>query len=216
MTRNRWTGLAGLLFALLFFSVSLFGPSTPDSSSSDAVAKYASYWSNGDHQTKAQVGMLLVTYASVLFVLFSAGLRDRLRSVDTGPLPSYVLAAGTATAVLLAAGAAASFSIGIGAADASSFKVDGSLAVVLDDIGYVLLATGLMLAASMAVVTGIITLRTRLLPAWTAWLGFLLGLTAVGSIFTAWLGFMGLPLWTVVVSIVLLLRADDVPAATAT
>lgn len=210
MTRSRWTGVAGLLFGLLFFSIDLFGPSTPDSSKADAVSQFASYWSNADNQTKSQIGTLLLTYACVLLIAFSAGLRDRLRAVDRGPLPSYVLAAGTAAAVLVGVGGAAAFAPGIAAADVSSLKVDGGLAVVLDDIGYVLLATGLMAAGSMAVVTGLVSRRTGVLPQWTAWLGFLLGLTAVGSIFTAWLGFLGLPIWVVAISIVLVVRAPDI------
>jgi hypothetical protein len=216
MTRNRWTGLAGFLFAILFLSINIFGPSTPDSSGSNAVAKYASYWSNNDHQTKARIGVLLVTYAVLLLVAFSAGLRDRLRAVDNGPLPSYVLAAGTAAAALMGVAGSVGFAVGLGAADTASLKVDGGLALVLDEASYALLATGLMLAASMAVATGIITLRTRVLPAWTAWLGFLLGLAVAGSLFTAWLAFLGLPLWTLVVSIVLLTQPVDEPAPAAT
>ncbi|MDT7549654.1 MAG: hypothetical protein QOE84_2048 [Actinomycetota bacterium] len=216
MTRNRWTGLAGLLFGLAFLSISIFGPSTPDSSGTDAATKFASYWNDNGHQNKARIGILLVSYAVVLLLAFSAGLRDRLRTVDTGPLPSFCLAAGTAAASLLAASAASSFCVGLTAADNSSFKVDGSLAIALDQAGYALFATGLMAAGAMAVSTGIVTLRTRVLPVWTAWVGFLLGLGVVGSLFTAWTGFILLPIWSICVGVVLLLRPVDVPAAPAT
>ena len=213
MTRTRWTGLAGVLFGLVFFSISLFGPSTPDTS--DGPAKYAAYWSSDSHQTKARVGILLVSYAAVLLVVFSAGLRDRLRAVDAGPLPSYCLAAGTAAAALMVAGAASSFCSGLAAADNSGLKVDGTLALVLDDAGYALVATGLMLAGSLAVAVGIVTLRTNVLPRWTAWLGFLLGLAVVGSLLTAWTGFVGLPLWSVVVGITMLVPTAAVEPVTA-
>lgn len=216
MTRNRWTGLAGLLFTILFLSFIFTNPQTPDQASADAAAKYASYWNNSDHQTMARVGMILATYACLLLVAFTAGLRDRLRTVDSGLLPSYVLAAGTAAAALVAVGVAMWSAVPIAAADSSSFKVDGSLALALDAAGYGVIATGLMLAASVAVVTGIVSRRTRVLPAWTAWLGFLLGLTAAGSLFTAWIGLLGLPLWTLAVSIVLLTRPVDEPAPAAT
>lgn len=215
MTRSRWTGLAGLLFGILFACIDMFGPSTPDTSDPHAVTQFASYWSDHDHQIKSRIGTLLLTYACILFIAFSAGLRDRLRTVDPGPLPSYVLAAGTAVGVLLAAGGTAAFAIGLAGADISSFKVDGALAVVLDDIGYVLLTTGMMAAGSMAVVTGIVSRRTKVLPGWTAWIGFLLGLTAAGSIFTAWLGFFGLSVWVVAVSIAMLMRGDVAPEVAA-
>jgi hypothetical protein len=216
VTRTRWTGLAGLLFGLVFFAINVFGPSTPDAQGANAATKFADYWNNDGHQTKAIVGILLVSYAVLLLVAFSAGLRDRLRSLDAGPLPSYVLAAGTAAAALMAAGAAASFSVGFAASDASALKVDGGLALTLDDAGYVMLTAGLMLAGSMAVAVGIVTLRTKAFPVWTAWLGFLLGLAVAGSLFTAWIAFLGLPIWSVAMGIVLLLRNDAAePAAAA-
>ena len=216
MTRTRWTGLAGLLFGLVFFGINIFGPSTPDQNGHDAVNKYAAYWSNHDHQIKARVAMLLASYACILLLAFAAGLRDRLRAVDAGPLPSYCLAAGTAAAALLGSGAGISFAVGLAGADTSSFKADGALGVLVDEAGYGMLAIGLMAAGSMAVAVGIVTLRTRVLPAWTAWLGFLLGLSVVGSLFSAWTAFIGLPLWSVVVGITMLVRTDAVePVAAA-
>jgi hypothetical protein len=77
-----------------------------------------------------------------------------------------------------------------------------------DGLAYQVMASALMAGAVMAVLVGILTLRTKALPTWTAWLGFLLGLTALGSFFSAWAGFFGLPIWSAVMGIVLLLRAD--------
>jgi hypothetical protein len=213
MTRTRWTGLAGLLFAILFASMGFFAGSTPDAGADDAPARYLKYWSDSDHQDKARIGALVMTYVFVLLLLFSAGLRDRLRAVDAGPLPSYVLASGVAAAALILTGAEASLVAGIAGADSASFKLDGNVALMLDDLAYALMAPGLMAAATMAVMTGIVTRRTGVLPAWTAWLGFLLGLSALGSFFSAWVGFFGFPLWAAVVSIVLLVSSPGRAAA---
>ncbi|MDT7539909.1 MAG: hypothetical protein QOI82_3494 [Actinomycetota bacterium] len=208
MTRTRWTGLAGVLFGIVFFCISIFGPSTPDSGDKNAVTKYTDYWSSDAHQKKAQIGILLVSYAVLLLVAFSAGLRDRLRTVDAGPLPSYCLAAGTLAAALLGTAGAVGFCVGLAGADSSAFKIDGNLALALDDASYSLLAMGLMAAGSMAVVTAIVTLRTKVLPAWTAWLGFLLGLGVAGSLLTAWTAFLALPIWSIIIGIVLLMNSD--------
>ncbi|MDX6197000.1 MAG: hypothetical protein QOJ79_151 [Actinomycetota bacterium] len=216
MTRTRWTGLTGLLFGVLFFAIDIFGPSTPNTNDAHAVTQFASYWGENSSQTKSRIATLLVTYTCIVLIAFAAGLRDRLRAADPGPLPSFVLAAGTAAAVLVSVGAVAGFATGIAASDIPSFKVDGGISVVLDDMGYMLLATGLMAAGGMAVATSIVSRRTGVLPAWTAWLGFLLGLTAVGSIFTAWLGFVGLPIWVVAVSVALLMRKDTAEVAAPT
>ena len=215
MTRTRWTGLAGLLFGALFFATVMFAGSTPDSDSADAVQKYADYWKDDSHQSHALIAAMLLSYAFLVLVLFSAGLRDRLRAVDAGPLPSFVLAAGTASATLLLAGGAIGLAVGVTADESKAFEVDGKTAMLADSTSYGLMAPGLMAGAAMAVVVGIVTLRTKALPAWTAWLGFLLGLTALGSYFSAWAGFIGLPLWAAVVGIVLLLQRDAAPAAVA-
>jgi hypothetical protein len=213
MTRNRWTGLAGILYAIGFFSMTFIVPSTPDTGNSDAVQKYADFWSKSSHQSRATVGAMVLTYLFLLLVAFAAGLRDRLRAVDAGPLPSLVLAAGAVAATLILVGGEASFAVGLTGDQAKTFTVDGKTAMIFDNLGYQLLAPGLMAAAVMAVATGIVTLRTRVLPVWTAWLGFLLGLACVGSFFSAWTAFIGLPLWTAVISVVLLLRAEPGVAA---
>jgi hypothetical protein len=208
MTRTRWTGLAGLLFGIALFGSIITAGTTPDSDGAGAADRYANYWNNDSHRTRAVIAAMMFSYVFVVGIAFAAGLRDRLRSVDSGPLPSLVLAAGTAANVLLMAGATLGMIIGITAKDSSGFKVDGSTALLFDSTGYGLLAAGIMAAGAMTVVTGIVTLRTRVLPAWTAWLGFLVGLAGLGSYFTAWVDFMLLPLWAAVVGVVLLLRSD--------
>ncbi|MCA1713430.1 MAG: hypothetical protein LC789_18040 [Actinobacteria bacterium] len=215
MTRNRWTGVAGILFGLIFFAAGALAGSTPNSSASDAPARYLRYWTEGNHADRARLAGLVMTYVVVLLLAFAAGLRERLRGVDVGPLPSFVLAAGTACAVLIVAGAQASVAVGGASADTDAFKVDGNSALLFDHLGYGIMAPGLMAGAAMAVAVGLVTLRTRVLPAWTAWLGFLLGLGALGSFFTAWTGFFLLPIWSVAVGVCLLLRKDDVPLPSA-
>lgn len=216
MTRTRWTGLAGVLFGLVFFAGGALAGSTPNSSASDAVQRYERYWTDGDHADKGRLAALVMTYLVVLLVAFAAGLRDRLRAVDAGPLPSFVLAAGAVAAALIVGGAQASLAVGATHADTESFKVDGNSALLFDHLGYGMMAPGLMAAAAMAVAVAIVTLRTRVFPAWTAWLGFLIGIGGLGSFFTAWTGFFLLPLWSVVIGVLLLLRddaADPAPAA---
>lgn len=215
MTRTRWTGLAGILFAIVLFVSGGLAGSTPDSSDAGAADRYLKYWTSGNHAHHATWAAFLLAYVGVLLVLFAAGLRDRLRTVDTGPLPSAVLAAGTVAAVLLVAGAQVTVAVGSASADTKSFKVDGNSALLFDHLGYHLAAPGLMAAAAMAVLVALVTLRTRVLPVWTAYLGLLLGLGGLGSFFTAWTGFFLLPLWSVLIGIVLLLRRDADAVATA-
>jgi hypothetical protein len=215
MTRTRWTGLAGLLFGIGFFLVVVFAGSTPDAGSSDAVQKYADYWKDTSHQSHSVWAAILLSYSFLVLIAFAAGLRDRLRAVDGGPLPSLVLAAGTASAVLLLAGGQLGLGIGVTLDQSKAYDVDGKTAVLFDSLAYQIMAPGLMAGAVMAVLVGILTLRTKFLPSWTAWLGFLLGLTALGTYFSAWAGFFGLPLWSAVIGIMLLLRSDSTSSAPA-
>jgi hypothetical protein len=216
MTRTRWTGLAGVLFGATLFGAILVAGATPDSDGAGAPDRYAKYWNNDSHQSRAFLAAMMFTYVFLLGIALAAGLRDRLRTVDSGPLPSLVLAAGTAGNVLLFGGAVTGMIIGITAKESEGFKIDGSLAMLLDSAGYGLLTGGVMALAVMVVLTGILTLRTRVLPTWTAWLGFLVGLAALGSFFTAWVNFMLLPLWSAAVGVVLLMRAESVePVAAA-
>jgi hypothetical protein len=216
MSRNRWTGLAGILFGALFLFAGIFSGTTPDTDGAEAAQKYADHFNDTSTQSHNTVSAFVLTYAFLLLVCFAAGLRQRLRAVDTGPLPALVLGLGATAAALLLVGGETSFAVGAAADQTTAFKVDGNLAILLDGLGYQILAPGLMAAAAMAVVVGILTLRTRVLPVWTAWLGFLLGLTAVGSYFSAWAGFIGLPVWSVVVGLVLVLAKDEDPAVVAT
>jgi hypothetical protein len=212
MTRNRWTGLAGLVFGIGFFVTVLLAGSTPDADTSNAAQNYVDYWKDSTHQSHAMWAAFVLTYTVLVLVAFAAGLRDRLRAVDAGPLPSFVLAAGTVAAALLMAGAGIGLAVGVTADEAKAFQVDGNTAMLADNTAYALMAPAMMAAAVMAAAVGLVTLRTRVLPVWTAWLGFLLGLSALGSYFSAWVGFFGLPLWSAVIGIVLLVRPDRAEA----
>jgi hypothetical protein len=208
MTRTRWTGLAGLLFGIGFFFTVVFAGTTPESDNANSVQLYADYWKDTSHQSHSVWAAIALSFAFLLLIAFAAGLRDRLRAVDAGPLPSLVLAAGTASAALLLAGGQLGLAIGVTLDQSKGYDVDGKTAMLFDSVAYQVMAPGLMAGAVMATVVGILTLRTKVLPTWTAWLGFLLGLTALGTYYSAWAGFFGLPLWSAVIGIVLLLRTD--------
>lgn len=208
MTRTRWTGLAGVLFGVAFFGIGALAGSTPDVGASDAPERFARYWNDNDHQSRAFLAALLVSYVFLLLLAFTVGLRDRLRSVDAGPLPTLALAAGTAASVLIAAGGMVSTAVGVTGDGSGGFEADGGTALLLDNLGYQLLASALMAAAVMVVATGLVSMRTRVLPVWTAWFGFVIGLAALGSFFSAWTGFFLLPAWCLVVGLVLLLQKD--------
>lgn len=216
MTRRQWTGLAGVLFGALMITGIVSSGTTPDTGAG-AVERYTEYWSDGGHQDRAVLGSILLTYACVMLVLFSAGLRSLLARVDDSGLPSAVLGAGAASAATFAVGAMLLNGVGIAAAETDDgYKVDGNHALLTESIGYYTVSTAMMLAAAMAVAFSVANRTARVAPQWTMVLSVLLGLVGLGSIFAAWVGFMLLPIWSVVMGVCLLVaRRADEPATTA-
>ena len=212
MSRRQWAGLAGLLFGIAMIVGVAVSGTTPDSGKADAIERYQEYWADTDNQNRAAIGSIILTYACVLLVCFAASLRQLLRRLDDGPLPTLVLAAGTASAALLGAGSAMVNGAGVAAVE-TVYEPDGGSAMLVESMGYYTLTTGIMLAATMAVATSLSNRRTRVLPQWTAILSGLLALATIGSIFTAWVGFMVFPAWAIITGICLLAIRERAAAA---
>ena len=212
MSRRQWTGIAGLLFGATMLIGIFVSGTTPDSTGSGAIDRYTEFWAEGDNQDRAAWGSMILTYSIPLLVGFAAGLSRLLRRTDDGPLPSVVLAAGTAAAALLGVGGALMNGAGLAGAE-SGYQADGNEALLLESVGYYALTAAMMCAGAMALATGLSNRTVRMLPAWTVVLAALLGLVVLGSIFTAWIGFMLLPIWAIVVGVCLLATPDREAAA---
>lgn len=211
MSRRQWIGLAGVLFGAVMLAGVFTSGTTPDSTGSGAVDRYAEYWTDEGNQDRAALGSIVLTYACVLLACFAAGLSHLLRRIDDGPLPGVVLNAGTASAALLGVGSALMNSPGVAAAE-NAYEPDGNAALHLEAVGYYTLTTAVMLAGAMAVAAALSNRRAHVLPGWTAVLAGLLALATVGSIFTAWIGFILLPVWAVVVGLCLLVMRQEAVA----
>lgn len=189
----------------------LMSGSTPESGGAGAAERYAQFWADDDNQAGAWRGSVTLTYAVPLLLAFTASLSRLLRRGDDGPLPSLVLAAGATAAALLGVGQALVNGAGH-AAKESGYVSNGQDALLLEAVGYFTLVPSIMCAAVMAVAVSVSNRTGRVLPSWTAVLSGLLGLAALGSIFTAWAGFMLLPLWSVVVGATLLVQRNRTAA----
>lgn len=211
MSRRQWTGLGAIMFGAVMLIGVLTSGSTPESTDAGAVARYTDYWKSIDNQDKAALGSIILTYACVLLVALAAGLRHLLAAADDGPLPGLVLGAGAMSAGLLGVGSALMNGVGVAGAE-TGYEADGNHGLLVESIGYYTLTSAMMAAAAMAVAVGLSNRRARVLPQWTIALAVLLGLAALGNIFTAWIGFMLLPAWAAVVGICLLALRDSAPA----
>ena len=214
MTRRQWTGLAGVLFGVSMLIGLFSSGTTPDSDGSNAVSNYTKYWSDSEHQGRANLGVAVLLYSWVLLACFVAGLRHLLQGLGDSALRSVVHGAGTASAALLAVGAALVNGVGLAGNESSGFKVDGNVAILFEDISYYVLAAGIMMAAAMAVAFALANRSARLVPAWSIVFSVILGLAGLGGAFTAWLGFLALPVWAIVVGGLLLLTRTAAGADT--
>lgn len=208
MSRRQWIGLAGVLFGVLMFLGITMSGTTPDSGGSDAAERYQAFWADESNSDAASRGSMVLTYATVLLLLLTAGLHWLLRRVDDGPLPVVVLAGGIASATGFGAASALLNGAGNAAAE-SGYEPDGGSALLVEAIGYYSATAAVMAAAAMAVGFSLSNRRARVVPQWTLALSALLGLAGLGSIFTAWIGFMVLPLWGVVMGVCLLATKES-------
>lgn len=208
MTRRQWIGLAGVLFGVVMFLGITMSGTTPDSTGSGAAERYQDYWADKSNSDAASRGTMLLTYATVLLLLLTAGLSWLVRRLDDGPLPVVVLAGGIASAAGFGAAAALLNGAGNAAAE-TGYEPDGGSALLVEAIGYYTATAAVMAAAAMAVAFSLSNRRARVVPQWTLVLSALLGLAGLGSIFSAWVGFMLLPLWAVVIGVCLLATKES-------
>ena len=163
-----------------------------------------------DHEDGILVSRLVLLIGDFLFILFLGTLRTRLTAVETGRrhwtaiafgggLVTAAMLIGTATPVL--------------AASSAADGLEPSAAQALGVIEYAFFIGAGIAGASLLAGTGILAIRTAVLPTWLGWASLvvaLLMLIIVGPI-----GFiaivLGLPLWVLVVSILLWRRDDPAP-----
>jgi hypothetical protein len=215
---RAWGSLGGLVFVILFVigSALIFdGPNGDES-----PAKFASFYGDGGHRDKIDLGWILAGLGLFFFLWFVASLRETFgeaRFVDggrDGMLGSLMAIGGTGYA------AVTMMSIGLAAGvrtmsdDTFRHQVYPGIIHANSDGTYIAHATGTAALAAMILATALAVLATGVLPRWLGWFGILAAVAALVSIifFTMiiWL------LWVAVTSVMLFLRnrrvADPRPA----
>jgi len=200
---GRWAPLVGVgAFVLWVVGIAL-DPGIPDLfvASGDEWLTFISGNEGGILASR-----LLLLIGDFLFILFLGTLRTRLHAAETGSrhwtaiafgggMVTAAMLIGTSTPVLAASGADG---------------LEPSAAQALGVLEYAFFIGAGIAGASLLAATGVLALRTTVLPMWLGWASLviaLLMLTIIGPI-----GFIaiviGLPLWVLVVSILLWRRSD--------
>ena len=201
---ERLLPLAGAAAVVLWVIGIFVDPGTPDLF--DATGEDWLTFVNGEESGIFAMRSLLLL-GDVLFIVFVGALRTSLLAAEGKARHWTALAfgGGIATGVMLIAA-----STPVLAAAAAADALEPAAAQVFGVIEYAFFIGAEFTAAVLLLATGVLTLRTTVLPAWLGWASLVLAilmLIVVGPI-----GFIaivvGLPLWVLVVSVLLWLRPE--------
>ena len=198
MTARRLVPLSGVAAVVLLFAAFAIPGETPDIDAS--IGEVVSFYVK--HDSDMQWAGALIALAAVFFVFSSTNVAGLLRRAqgDAGGSSALSFAGGIMFAVGALIFAGINFTLGDAANDIQPAAVQ-TLHVLGQDMFF-------PLAAGVAVFllgTGIAVVKTGALPKWLGWVAIIIGIIALtpGGFFA----FMALGIWTLIVSVMLSLRA---------
>jgi hypothetical protein len=206
-SRQRWLGVAGIVFVILVLASIFSLPNPPDAHAS--LAKVVSYYHK--HKDALRVSTYLTEVAVFIGLAFFWYLREHLSLA--GPASKRLSTLAFAGAVLFAVSGGVAAGISWALADAVD-HVEPAVIQTLNVLNVDL--TSFIGSAGIAVflaANGVAIISSRSLPVWIGWAGIVL---AVIALVFGFFGFIGIGLWILAASIVILLRADRPAPATAT
>ena len=203
---ERWAAYAGVLAVVLWIVGIIVqeSGSTPADGASDA--EYLAHIQ--DDTNSILTGGWIFMLGCLAFLVFGIVLRDRLAAAEGGSRLFTNIAFVGALAVgvfgLLVSGPEIAAAI-------SSDDISASTAGALSHLGDAFFVAAELSAILLMLGTGMVALRTGLLPKWFAWFGFLLAIVLViGPI--GWAGLIfGLPLWVLGTTFFLVRREAPAP-----
>ncbi|HUG66006.1 MAG TPA: hypothetical protein VMK83_12370 [Gaiellaceae bacterium] len=199
---GRLGGSAGIAFALLYF-LALFGVlNLPEGVDSDA--EVVRLVAGDDERTRAILGVLLLGASGLSFLVFLAALITRLRSAGGGALTILAGAAGTVFVTMLFVATACFGVLPLATSlDELPDEPSAELARVLTQLGFVaLLLLGLSAAGTFVLAASVAGHRSRALPRWLVWTGFVIGPLLFFGAF--WIPQLLLLVWAAVAGVALM------------
>ena len=203
------TGVAAVaLWVAGIFVIEGFGDSPDEDATAQAIVSYFE-----EDERSIYVGLFLFFLGTLLFVWFAASLRSAVAALEgRGARLASILFAGAVMKAVFDMAFLAPHIAGAFAANNADAELDAGAAQALwyVDDGFFVAAE--FAAALFLVATAVAVLRWRVLPGWVAWVSILLALVLlVPPIGWAALIF-GIPLWTLIVSLLLFRRGTpDAP-----
>ena len=203
---ERWWGVSGIVFVVLFFvAFALIG------NSGDTGAETLAFYE--DNGVRVTVAYFLFSASAVAYVWFVAAVRSALARAEPDPrgLSGLGFGAGMVTAALVVVGAAPLAALNIATDDAGAGAADAFYA--LSGLAYPILTTGIAVSSLLALATGLVVLRTGLLPRWVGWASVVAApIILLAVLFIPIFVFLG---WVTAVSAALLMQRSAAQAASA-
>lgn len=208
MVTTRWdrlTGAVGILVAPLFLARHFVIRNAP--ADTDPIGRFMSFYAA--HGTAQKIADYLSLVAVTAFVVFLAGLRHRLETIEgTGSLPSVAFAAGLVWAplMLLNSGTDLMLAWKDAAANPATFQA-------VRDVGYYLYEVAALPLAVCLAASSVAILSAGAFPRWVSWVGLgtalcfvlasLLPFTSLGEVGDG-LSFVLFLVWTLAAGIIAL------------
>jgi hypothetical protein len=212
MNTNRLLAIAGIIFAITVVVGLVFAASIDSESSDASILKDAN---DSGTQTFIIIGAYLLALSGVMLLCFAARLRSFLGAAEGGreTLARLAQTGATVSAASIATGGFIIASVAFAIVFGSTPDVkDADVARFIPQIGFgIILIGGMFAAIVMILSSSIIILRTRVLPTWYGWFGFVASIALLAGVF--FFPAIGLVIWALIGGILMLSRTEDTPAA---
>ena len=216
MNPQRWGGVFGIAFTVLFFFGVFALPNLPDWKATkkypDPAAHLTSFYNSSGNRARLVIAAYLIALAGLSFLVFLSAVRARLVQAggSTGPLSDIASGAGLVfVAMIFSAGAAFATIAGdiVFGGQGKQFHPNPELAAFLPQLGYpLLLVFGMLSAAVVVLLTSVVAVRTGALPRWLGYAGFVVAFFQLFAVF--FIPMILFLLWMLAVSIVFLGRSS--------
>jgi len=202
--RWGWERLAALggVVAVALWVIGVLIQESSDMPGDEPTGEEMLSWYVNDDQTILAAGFVFMLGA-LFFFIFNGALRVRLFEAEgaAGFLTAIAYGAGVAVGILLLMLPAPDM-----AGALSKDELTGDAALAVNTLGDMFFLGAELSAALFLVAAGLLFIQTRVLPAWLGWVSLLVALWLLIPPI-GWAGLLlGLPLWTILVSVLLWLR----------
>ena len=203
MTGKQLLPLSGVAAVLLILVSFIIAGEPPDLDA--PVGEVVSYYTDND--SDLQIAAALLSLGAFFFLLFSTAVASLLRREPPAGATSanFSLAGGIVFAVGATTFAGLAFTAGDAVDDVGAGTLQTLHALEMDMFFTVAVGTAAFLLG-----TGVGARNTGLLPNWLCWVAIVLGVIAITP--AGFAAFIGLGIWTLVVSVMLTMRAGATSA----